>query len=124
MTRLFIFGALALSLTLASSVANAHDDHAASFLLGTAVGSTLQHHRDARHGYLNQRHSYQHRRQIHRWRAMQRRQRLHLAAHHDHRACAVPNRYDGGRRAYRSDSEWDVSRHYTRRHYRDQARRR
>jgi|GEM_PF-4072624 len=124
MTRLFIFGALALSLTLASSVANAHDDHAASFLLGTAVGSTLQHQRDARRGYLDQRHGYQHRRQVHRWRAMQRRQRLHLAAHHDHRACAVHNRYDGGRRAYRRGGEWDVWQHDNRRHYRDQARRR
>ena len=124
MKRLFAFGALALSLTLASSVANAHDSHAASFLLGTAVGSTLHHQKHARHGYVDQRIGYHHRRQQHRWRAMQRRQRLHLAARHDHRACAARDRYDAGRRAYRSDREWQAGRHDTRRHYREQTRRR
>ncbi len=108
MTRTLALGALALTLGLASPLAAAHDDNAAYFLLGAAVGSTIQQERGAYLGSVDRHHghrylSYQ---QRHRWRAIKRHHHRHHSRHHahrDHRHGRDCGHYQAHRNGYRQD---------------------
>jgi len=123
MTRTLALGALALTLGLASPLATAHDDNAAYFLLGAAVGSTIQQERGAYRGSAYRHHGqrYVADPQRHRWRATKRHHRRHHARHHahrDHRFCHDRRHYQVHRNGVRQDY-WRDEESRDHRHYRD-----
>jgi hypothetical protein len=127
MTRTLALGALALTLGLASPIALAHDDNAAYFLLGAAVGSAVQQHGNhaRRHDHVYPRHY-----QPYRWKAIKRHDRRHHARHHARPhgpACHQASDYRVQRHGYRQDFRQDFRRDYgapDHRHYRDRDGRR